>query len=101
DADGIADTDDNCLGLQNAPQRDTDGDGIGNRCDADLDQNCLVTIADLGLLKQAFFSAGDLDEDFDGDGIVGFSDLGIFRSLLFTDYTVNNPSGQANLCSPQ
>ncbi len=101
DADGVADTDDNCIGLQNTPQRDTDGDGIGNRCDADLDQNCLVNIGDLGLLKQAFFTAGDVDEDFDGDGIVGFGDLGIFRSLLFTDYTVDNPSGQANLCSPQ
>ena len=36
DGDGILDDTDNCLDVANADQRDTDGDGFGNRCDTDL-----------------------------------------------------------------
>jgi uncharacterized protein (TIGR03790 family) len=43
DGDGIANPLDNCLDLANADQRDTDGDGYGNLCDADLDNDGVVT----------------------------------------------------------
>ena len=50
DLDDVPDTEDNCLGLANADQRDTDGDGFGNPCD-----NC------------PFHSNAD-QWDLDGDG---------------------------------
>ncbi len=37
DGDGVADTADNCPLVPNADQLDTDGDGVGNSCDADDD----------------------------------------------------------------
>ena len=99
DGDTIANDADNCVWVANADQRDTDGDGIGNICDADLDQNCVVSFADLGIMKSVFFSA-DPDADLDGDGVVSFSDLGLLKQQFFADYTVDNPSGIANLCAP-
>jgi len=46
DADGVPDASDNCPGIPNGPlagdcraQQDTDGDGFGNACDADFNQN--------------------------------------------------------------
>jgi hypothetical protein len=98
DADGVADTADNCLVTGNTDQRDTDADGIGNACDADLDQNCLVSFVDLGIMKSVFFTANP-NADLDGDGSVSFSDLGIMKQEFFRDYSIDNPSGIANLCS--
>src|SRR5262245_23136942 len=68
DADGISDTADNCIEVANPDQRDTNADGYGNVCDADLDNNLIVNFGDVGLLKQVFFkSNGDLDFDPDAD----------------------------------
>ena len=57
DADGVFDSVDNCLTVANADQRDTDGDGYGNVCDADLTGDCIVNVSDLGALRLFFFSA--------------------------------------------
>jgi hypothetical protein len=84
DGDGVLDRVDNCINLPNADQRDTNGDGHGNRCDADLNNaDCVVNPIDLGLFKSVFFT-GDADADFNGDGVVNPIDLGIFKSLFFT-----------------
>lgn len=46
DRDRIPDFVDVCLGLFNPEQRDLDGDGYGDACDADLDQDGRVTESD-------------------------------------------------------
>lgn len=38
DGDGVTDSSDNCTLTPNPLQRDTDADGYGNICDADLNQ---------------------------------------------------------------
>ena len=82
DNDGVPDSMDNCSEVANADQRDTDGDGFGNRCDADLNNDLSINFIDLGLLKSVFFSA-DPDADFDGSGAVNFVDLGIMKATFF------------------
>ncbi|MEO1573593.1 MAG: LamG-like jellyroll fold domain-containing protein [Pseudomonadota bacterium] len=94
DADGVPDTMDNCIDIANPDQRDSNGDGFGNRCDADLNDDCIVNVVDLGLLRSVFFTADD-DADLSGDGIVNVVDLGLMRSLFFQ---VPGPSGQSTLC---
>jgi len=54
DADGVDDTFDNCLGLSNFEQLDTDHDGLGNACDGtpfgegslDTDQDGITDLSD-------------------------------------------------------
>jgi len=82
DGDGVADATDNCTLVANADQRDTNGDAIGNACDADLNNDCTVNFADLAQLKSVFFSA-NADADFDGNGSVNFTDLGLLKGAFF------------------
>ena len=72
---------DNCLGQANADQRDSDGDGFGNWCDADLNNDNRVNFADLAIFRTKF-GTSDPDADFDGNGSVGFSDLARLRALF-------------------
>ncbi|MEL7449518.1 MAG: dockerin type I domain-containing protein [Pseudomonadota bacterium] len=82
---------DNCEWIANGPllpddggnvQRDTNSDGYGNVCDADLNNDGEINFSDLGLLKEVFFST-DADADFNGDGQVSFIDLGRMKALFF------------------
>lgn len=82
DGDGVFDNADNCVEAANAGQRDSDGDGFGNWCDGDLNNDCIVNTLDLGLFKSLFFSA-DEDADFNGDGVVNALDLGVLRLVYF------------------
>jgi len=95
DEDGIPDSSDNCTEVVNADQRDTNGDGIGNACDPDLTEDCIVNSADLTALKAVFFT-NDPDADFDGNGFVNFVDVGVMKSFFFQ---APGPSGVPNDCS--
>ncbi len=91
DEDGVPDDQDNCVELPNPPQRDSNSDGYGNVCDADLDDDGSVDFLDLGRMKAAFFST-DPHADLNGDGTVDFLDLGRMKSLFFQP---PGPSGLA------
>ncbi len=82
DGDGVDDTVDNCSALANPNQIDSNGDGFGNACDADLNNDLIVNVSDLGLLRLVFFT-NDADADFNGDGVVNVVDLGIMRTSFF------------------
>jgi len=82
DGDGIDDTVDNCSTVANPDQIDSNGDGFGNRCDADLNDDLIVNVSDLGLFRQVFFT-DDADADFNSDGVVNVADLGALRAAFF------------------
>jgi len=83
DEDGIDDFTDNCAATSNKDQRDTDGDGYGNDCDGDLNNDGIVNTRDLGIFKTEFGSSGTgLDADLNGDGVVNTRDLGVFKTLF-------------------
>lgn len=82
DDDGVLNIDDNCTLVSNADQRDTNGDGYGNMCDPDLNNDLVVQAADLAIFKPLFFST-DPDADFDGNGRVQAGDLAILKKFFF------------------
>lgn len=94
DGDGVMDDVDNCQFVFNPGQRDTNGDGFGNRCDADLDDDCTVGFSDLALMKSAFFGTAPTP-DLDGDGVVSFSDMAILKTSFFSP---PGPSCARNIC---
>ncbi|MEM9058406.1 MAG: peptidoglycan DD-metalloendopeptidase family protein, partial [Pseudomonadota bacterium] len=91
DTDGVPDFADNCTGVANADQRDTDADGYGNACDADLNNDGAVNFIDLATMKSVFFTT-DPDADLNGDGLVNFIDLGAMKAAFFG---TPGPSGMA------
>ncbi len=94
DEDGVEDAQDNCLLTANSDQLDSNADGFGNACDADLTDDCTVNFLDLGVLKSVFFM-NDADADFNGDGVVNFIDLGTMKASFFQP---PGPSGVPNVC---
>ncbi len=80
-SDGVIDLKDNCTLVPNTAQRDTNGDGYGNICDADLNGDLKTDLSDFSLLRIAFGTA-DPDADFNGDGTVDLSDFSLFRTMF-------------------
>ena len=78
-------------------QYDSNGDGYGNRCDADLNNDGAVNFADLAILKANFFTAYP-DADFNYDHAVNFADLAILKSMFFEG---PGPSGETDSISPE
>lgn len=85
DGDGVKDGYDNCTLVANANQRDTNGDGYGNVCDPDLNNDGVVDATDLNIMKSRFYGH-DPDADLNGDGVVNTGDLAILKA-----YTGKNP----------
>lgn len=83
DSDGVDDTIDNCTLTPNPTQTDTDIDEIGNACDPDFNQDCIVDAADAALLSAAFGGSDPLyDLSEPPDGAVGSADVAVLNSLL-------------------
>jgi hypothetical protein len=87
DCDAVPDIVDNCVfvpnGAINEPpgalvaQCDTDGDGWGNACDADVDNSGIIGGPDYGPITANFTAAGyPLAFDVNCDGVVGGPDYG-------------------------
>lgn len=84
DRDGVPDSRDNCRAVANANQRDSDGDGYGDACDADANNDGIVNSIDLALVKSAFGGRGPNRADLNGDGFINALDLAQVRRLFGT-----------------
>lgn len=82
DGDGVPDLVDNCVESVNSPQRDTDGDGIGNLCDPDFNNDGIVDLLDLAEMRDVFLLQGVFDQDLNGDAIVDLQDLAVMRPFF-------------------
>ncbi len=81
DSDGILDSVDNCITHANADQFDADGDGYGNRCDGDFNNNGATNSQDTTILRAGLNSTNPL-MDLNHNGIVNSQDSSIHRTLL-------------------
>ena len=69
DDDYVADHQDNCFGVSNADQKDTDSDGLGDVCDWDDDNDGIDDTDELELGTDPLLS------DTDSDGLTDFEEL--------------------------
>ena len=67
DGDGVGDEGDNCPMVPNASQLDFDGDGLGDACDEDDDEDGVLDLND-ACSQGALLWASDAQSDHDGDG---------------------------------
>jgi Dockerin type I domain/Thrombospondin type 3 repeat len=81
DGDGVPDAIDNCILVPNPDQRDTHGNGFGNACNADLNNDGVVNSIDFSILKTRLFT-NNPDADLNGDGVVNSIDFSIMKTLL-------------------
>lgn len=82
DDDLVSNAKDNCLIRSNGAQSDFDGDGFGNACDPDFNNDNVVNFSDLSFMKSVFFS-NNPNADLTGDGIVNFADLAVMTAMFF------------------
>ncbi len=81
DADGVADSIDNCSENPNDGQDDTDSDDCGNICDADYTQSGVVGFSDFNEFGLAFSGNDELfchTQLIPGNCVVGFDDFNYF-----------------------
>jgi hypothetical protein len=102
DGDGVPDVLDNCKLIPNPTQLDANGDGYGNQCDADLDNNGSVTATDFAILRGALGKNPATDPtaaaaDLDVNGSVTATDFAILRKALGSP---PGPSGLHPNCPP-
>lgn len=67
DGDGVIDADDNCVSIPNSDQLDTDGDGMGNVCDTDDDDDGWLDAIEIECGSDPLdYKSQPLDTDQDG-----------------------------------
>jgi hypothetical protein len=86
DGDEIPDPVDNCTLASNTTQCDSDGDGYGNRCDGDLNNNGSTNAQDTTLFRQQLgqpsLSPSYNKADLNCSGAVNAQDTTLFRQRL-------------------
>jgi len=86
DGDGVTDPNDNCTMVPNPEQCDSDGDGFGNRCDGDLNNNGFTNAQDyvelLDRMGEPSTAPGYNIADLNCNGWVNAQDYLLLRSLL-------------------
>ena len=89
DSDGVDDLSDNCLLRPNPHQRDSDGDGYGDTCDADVNGNFVTSAAEVNSLvrpmKNNFFKKiipANAMYDLNDDGKINTADLAVLKLLV-------------------
>ncbi|MEM7081694.1 MAG: hypothetical protein AAF465_03090 [Pseudomonadota bacterium] len=96
DQDGVPNQQDNCTLAHNPQQQDADGDGYGNVCDADFDNNCVVNFLDYATIAEQFLTSSNV-VDLNSDGVVNFTDISLFANLFLQPV---GPSGSTFTCLP-
>ncbi|MCA9503588.1 MAG: thrombospondin type 3 repeat-containing protein [Spirochaetaceae bacterium] len=104
DADGIVDSADNCPYVANGPaagdtnQLDSNGDGHGNACDADFNEDHHLNYSDFLLWYAAFGGSGPevAEFDLDGDGLVSSIDF----TIILTQFPALTQPGVGPRLSP-
>jgi hypothetical protein len=95
DGDGVSDDRDSCTLVTNASQIDTDNDGIGNICDPDFNNDCLVNITDFLVLRSKLGSTTSPAIDLNGDGTVTWADFLVMKPYFSMP---PGPGSSPNLC---
>ena len=86
DGDGVSDPNDNCTLKANPSQCDSDGDGFGNQCDGDLNNNGFTNTQDYVELLARIGAASPAPTyniaDLNCNGYVNTQDYVLFRELV-------------------
>ena len=84
DGDGVPDRTDVCREQPDPDQRDADGDGFGDACDGDFDQDGVVGPSDLVRFDRALRTKTRLPgADLDGNGVVDERDASLLTVWMF------------------
>jgi hypothetical protein len=94
DRDKIPNAIDNCPAIANADQRDTDGDGAGDACDDDIDDDGLTNAEEAAVPLLDPTDPDDAAADFDQDG---FSNLAEVRAGTSTSDSTDFPGAAGDL----